>query len=131
MGRRYRSSRDSRLVISAVAAGIDDDVAAEEQLDRQLVVVAMATEAGVTACEEIQGCFNQCAAMNAANDGGTAGLLACKTSCEAMTDAGVADYDAFFTCAAANATGLCALCWSPWKSPCVPRNASYSAMRPI
>src|SRR2546428_11198182 len=28
------------------------------------------------------------------------------------------------------ATGLCALCWSPWKSPCVPRSASYSAMRP-
>src|SRR6266576_5553469 len=32
--------------------------------------------------------------------------------------------------AAASATGLCALCWSPWKSPCVPRSASYSAMRP-
>src|SRR5947199_118942 len=32
--------------------------------------------------------------------------------------------------AAASATGLCALCWSPWKSPCVPRSASYSAIKP-
>src|ERR1051326_2191489 len=32
--------------------------------------------------------------------------------------------------AAAMATGLCALCWSPWNAPVVPRSASYSAIRP-
>ena len=32
--------------------------------------------------------------------------------------------------AVANPTGLCALCWHPWKASFVPRSASYSTMMP-
>jgi hypothetical protein len=60
-----------------------------------------ATEAGYTACEEIQGCVNQCiATSDAGADAGVAVVIGCKAQCEAMTDAGVTDYDTLFGCAA-------------------------------
>jgi hypothetical protein len=66
------------------------------------------TEAGYTACEEIQACVNQCVATSDAGaDAGAVVVFTCKTQCESMTDAGVTDYEALFACAAASCSTVC------------------------
>jgi hypothetical protein len=67
-------------------------------------------EAGVTDCLTILGCYNQCFAN-------TKDPVTCKSTCEGTADGGgdggshtqqgVMDFDALFTCAAANCAGPC------------------------